>query len=270
MKSVAIIGAHENSLVLKDTIASVEHYLTKEILLVVDGINGSQFEDNDRILKGFPHGRPQAPYRNVCLGLMEAWNKWGDVPDWYCYVEYDCLFGSHEIRNHLGKAKEMDFWILGNDFRKEKNRIPILDHFFKSKLNPCYFLGCCVFYNSKFIRALAKDNFFERFLYFTNFYDGPIIMVDNNGKKQLVYDISEFLYPTMAVAYGGKISELACWKEGSWTGNAEFYPMRFRPDLDEKDSFKNACVMHPLKNIESPLRQYHRNKRLLDTSSFVG
>lgn len=264
MSICVILNAHENSPVLHDTIDSINHYLTKDILLIVDGLSWNQFEKfNFPVFKlcGFPHGKPSAPYRNVALGLSKAWNIWGDSKKWYCYLEYDCLVASKEIENHLNLAYDNNFWLLGNDLRTEEKRIPYIEMFLKCSPSLKYFLGCCLFFNSNFMKVL-NDNFFEKFLNFTNFYQQEIKFVDYKGKNHILYDLSEFLYPTLACYYGGQIKELCCWKEPNWTGNYEYYPMRFRPDLTIQDPYLNACVLHPLKDFENPIRKYHRSKRL--------
>lgn len=268
MEIAVILNAHENSPVFKDTLESIRHYWTNNVLVVVDGKNWSQFRD-DPIpalkLEGFHHGKESSPYRNMCLGLFKAWEAWGGGVDWYAYLEYDCLVGSSETARHLYAANEMGFWILGNDYRAEKRSIPFLDRFEGTNLNLKYLLGCCLFFNKIFMNELARRDFFPRFLDFTNFHD-RIFFEDSSGKHSDVYDLSEFMYPTLAAHYGGKIGELACWLEPGWRGNHENYPMRFRPDLSE-NPFEHACVLHPLKDYDNQVRAYHRFKR---TRPFVG
>lgn len=269
MRIATIINAHENSPVFRDTLDSVIHYLTKDILVVSDGKNWDQFENSDLPalkLQGFYHGKDSAPYRNVCMGLMKAGEIWKDMADWYCYMEYDALVGPGSIREHLKMADDLGFWILGNDHRKDNRRIPFFDNFQKKKLGLHYLLGCCVFISRKFMEALQSDNFFGRFLDFTNFHHGSIDFVEEGKNPHPVYDISEFIYPTLAVHYGGKVGEMACWS-GGWRGNYEFYPMRFRPDLVESP-FPYACIMHPLKEHDNPVRAYHREKRTLGSLKF--
>jgi hypothetical protein len=265
MRIATVINAHENSPVFKDTLESVIHYLTDNVLVVVDGKGWDQFRNDDSMpalkLEGFYHGKESAPYRNMCLGLMKAWETWGSSVDWYCYMEYDALVGSGEIREHLKMADELGFWLLGNDHRTEEKTIPFLDNFQKEKLNLHYFLGCCLFFSLKFMETLDEKDFFRQFLNFTNFHCGSISLVDAGGKSHMVYDVSEFLYPTLAIHYGGSVGEIACWEGGGWRGNYEHYPMRFRPDLSE-NIFSRACVLHPLKDYENPVRKYHREKRI--------
>lgn len=266
MSIAAIINTHENSPVFQDTLDSVIHYLTSDVLVVADGFSWGQFEKLEipaHKISGFPHGKSSAPFRNVALGLSKAWETWGDSKKWYCYLEYDCLVGSSLIKEHLKKAEELDLWLIGNDLRQENKKLPFIEKFLNSPVSLNYFLGCCLFFNSNFLKTLSQNDFFEKFLSFTNFHNENIDLVDDKGKSHMVYDVSEFLYPTLAVHYGGKINELACWNESTsnWRGNFEFYTMRFRPDLSLNDPYMNSCIMHPLKKFENPVRQYHRGKR---------
>lgn len=268
MKIATIIHAHENSPVFKDTLDSILHYWTEDVIVVVDGKGWKQFSDDEipaLKLEGFYHGKGTMPFRNVALGLMKAWETWGSSVDWYCFLEYDCLVGSREVFNHLEEADKIGYWIVGNDHRTEDKKLPFLESVMKREFDVHYLLGCCMFYSLKFMERLASDDFFERFLKFTNFHTESINLIDSAGKPHMVYTLDEFMYPTLAVGYGGKIGEFACWreKEGLWTGNYEFYPMRFRPDLAEHP-YPNACVMHPLKDYENPVRRYHRDIRILD------
>lgn len=268
MSIAVVLNTHECSEVFRDTLESILTYLSNDVLVLVDGASWSKFENVEMpVLKlsGFHHGKPSDPYRNIALGLSRAWETWGSSKKWYCYIEYDCLVGSSEIKTHLEKAEELGYWLLGNDFRIENMRIPYIEGILKSPPNKfyCRLLGCCLFFNHKFMKILADNQFFENFLNYTNFHQEGINLVDELGKKHLIYDLSEFLYPTLAVHYGGEVKELACWKEmnNTWVGNYQFYPMRFRPDLSLQDPISNACVMHPIKEFENPVRQYHRGKR---------
>lgn len=265
-----VLNAHENSPVFKDTLESVIHYLTDKVLVVVDSKGWDQFSEDNYIkalkLEGFYHNKETMPFRNVALGLMKAWDVWGKTVDWYCLMEYDCLVGSSDVFKHLNEASKLGYWIVGNDHRVEDNRIPFIEDFLKKKLEVHYLLGCCMFHSSAFMESLVKDNFFERLLTFTNFRTETINVINSStGKQQMVYSLDEFLYPTLAVGYGGKVGEFACWSEDSfWTGNYEHYPMRFRPDLFEQP-FPHACIMHPLKEYNNPIRTYHREKRIVES-----
>src|SRR5208283_3754635 len=100
-----------------------------------------------------------------------------------------------------------DCWCIGNDYRLGDTRFPLLEAMLKIKLiRSHYLLGCCVFYKNVFIQKLSEVNFFEIFLYLTNDFSQGFF-----PNKQEVYDISEYLYPTLAVCYGGKVGQFASW-----------------------------------------------------------
>lgn len=260
-----VLNSHENSPTFKDTLESVRHYWTEDVLVVADAKGWQQFRDAElpaMKLEGFYHGRPSAPFRNVCLGLMKAWETWGEKPNWYCYMEYDCLVGSSQTKLHLAEADNLGMWVVGNDHRRDPRRLHFLERFEGGALELHYLLGCCVFLNSRFMLELASRNFFDRFLWFTNFNGDAPYLVSDKGKKEEAYDLSEFLYPTLAARYGGRVGELACWEGSKWRGNGIHYPMRFRPDLEE-GFYSDACVMHPLKSYKGHVRSAHRLKRQL-------
>lgn len=257
-----VLNAHENSPVFRDTLESVRHHWTDRVMVVVDAKNWRRFGDDTPAMKleGFYHGKGSAPYRNMCLGLMKAWETWKGGADWFCYMEYDCLVGSENTKLHLAEAAEKGIWLLGNDYRRDSRRIPFIERFEGEGIDLHYLLGCCLFFNGDFMSALDGRNFFERFLEFTNFETRDPFYLSPDGGTELVYDISEFLYPTLAVRYGGIVAELACWEGGFWRGGGDSYPMRFRPDLEESQ-YTEACVMHPVKSYENLARAYHRTKR---------
>jgi hypothetical protein len=266
-----VLNSHENSPVFRDTLDSVLCNWTDRVIVVVDAKNWGQFERERNIVKleGFYHAKESAPYRNVCLGLMKCWEVWSGSVDWVCYMEYDCLVGSAEIAVHLEAASRDGTWILGNDHRVDPRSIPFLERFKGRSMELHYLLGCCLFLSRDFMARLRSDNFFERFLQFTNFHINDPVLVSCSGREEKVYDISEFIYPTLACDYGGSVRELACWEDGRWRGSGDLYPMRFRPELHES-CFENACIMHPLKGLDDPARKFHRSRRNLDAGRSLG
>lgn len=260
MRIAVILSAHENSPTYRDTLESVKTHLSDDVVVLADGFGAGQFDGVD-LIEGFRHGKSSAPVRNVALGLMGAWERWGGVADWYCYIEYDCLVGSGEVREHLGMADERGYWMLGNDMRSVDRSMPFLDRLEGGRIPLRYLLGCCWFMSSAFMGELARRRFFTRLLEYTNFFDSETVLLeDASGKGLPAHDPSEFIYPSLAVHYGGTVEQLACW-DGGWSGNYHHYPMRFKPDLSESDPFRDACVMHPVKDPESPLRRFHGERR---------
>lgn len=263
MRVAVVLSAHENSPVYRDTLESVRRHLSEDVVVLVDGFAWREFdsEDVDKI-EGFRHGKSSAPVRNVALGMMGAWDRWGKSADWYCYMEYDCLVGSGEIKDHLRMADELGFWMLGNDLRKVDRSMPMLDRLMRSKVELYYLLGCCMFFSGGYMRILSEKDVFRRLLEQTNFFPSQMNIEDSSGKPLPAHDASEFIYPSLAVHYGGKIEQFACWEQDErWTGNFQHYPMRWRPDLWDKDPFMQACIMHPLKDYDNPIRTYHRQLR---------
>lgn len=264
MDIAVVLNTHENSPVFRDTLESVRHHWTNDILVLVDGVAWEQFKRVDLgvpCLEGFRHGKASAPYRNACLGLMKAWDRWGSSKGWYCYMEYDCLVGSDALGEDLRVADREGVWIAGNDHREDAGRMEFLDRFQRQRCSLHYLLGCCMFMSRDFMSALHGDSFFERFLNYTNFFPGDVFVQRPGGKREMAYDLSEFLYPSLAVMHGGRVGELACWEGSGWRGLGWRYPMRFRPDLEE-GNYEDACVMHPIKTI-GEIREYHRKKREL-------
>lgn len=263
MRVAVVLSAHENSPTYKDTLESVKKYLSEDVVVLVDGFGWRQFEkEKVEKIEGFRHGKSNAPVRNVALGMMGAWERWGSGADWYCYMEYDCLVGSREIKDHLRMADERGYWMVGNDMRRVERSMPMLDRLVGVKVDLYYLLGCCMFFSRDFMLRLSEKNIFRRLLEETNFFPSEMNVEDSSGKKLPVHDASEFIYPSLAAHYGGKIEQFACWnRDGSWTGNFHHYPMRYRPDLTSSDPFKQACIMHPLKEFDNPVRAHHRTLR---------
>lgn len=261
MEISVILNAHGDTPLVTDTIEAVHKWVGNNVLVVVDGAAKEWYEKVDlpaHKISGFWHNCPKSPYRNITLGLMEAVKKWPDS-DWYCYMEYDVLFTSDKIRHDLENIGE-DVWCVGNDSRhlSDKYDLPLIESIVNMKFNCTkYLLGCCIFHRGEFIRRLQEINFFEKFLYYTNdFSKGFFPNYDG-------YDLAEHLYPTLAHHMGGKVAHFANWnqREGKWEGSFKQYPMRWKPELDLHENFSEAVIMHPLKTVDHPIREYHRKKR---------
>ncbi len=260
MQIICVLNAHGEPELLLDTIDSIRTYLTKDIIVVIDGNNPTCLNGHvipAGIVQGFRHGAPKSPYRNTTLGLRAAYKNYPNA-DWYCYIEYDCLVASPQIKTDLlGLPKEV--WCIGNDYRLCSHiTLDFANIIVKSKLpSPEYLLGCCVFYKKPMMDALAKDDFFDRLLWYTNDFSKGYFPFYNG------YDIAEHLFPTLAVHYGGKVAGYARYDQvtNKWEGPANIYPMRWKPDIGLDDPYKEASILHPLKGMNNPVRTYHREKR---------
>lgn len=260
MELAFIINTHtDQTECIRDTIDSISTYATNNILVVVDGLAWNNYKDLQipaYKMEGFRHGCRKSPYKNVALGIKTASENWPDS-DWYCYCEYDVLFASDRFKYNLKKAEEMNVWMLGNDGHVDDKELSLISSMIKEKINNSYYLlGCCLFFHRKFINKLKEINFFERFLNITSgFSDG--YFPQYNG-----YDVSEHMYPSLCRHFGGNIGVFATWDQGKWHGASEYFPMRWRPEIDQSvDNCENASIIHPLKSFDNPIREYHRKKR---------
>ena len=258
MKLSVVVNCHENSLTLKDTLDSISCYLSKDILLVCDSYKKDEFKDIKNVYKidGLIHNYSKSPYKNVALGLFNAYQIWNKNVDWYCYIEPDCLISKNNILQDL---QQTDAWMCGNNLRSGKlsdknifidGKIAFIEKIINKTLddNFYYMLGCCVFFKNEFLEKLVQLDFFNKFIFFTNsLYSGNYI--NYRG-----YDISEHLYPTLCYNLGGKIKEFANFDNiNSPNGDYKKYYMRFRPELGLADFeiCKNSYIMHPLKSHDN-------------------
>lgn len=272
MNIATILHTHGQVETTYDTIDSIKKYMTNDVLLLIDGAGIHNFDQNKipvPYLTGFRHGFGRSPYRNIVLGLMHAANQWPDA-DWYCYMEYDCLVGSSAFKQDLLKAQENNVWIMGNDFREKQEdqgkrsvKMDLVEAMLGEKFKEIvYLLGAFLFYNKDFIKKLKEENFFEKFLYLTNDFQKGWFP---NYHGPAAWDLIEHLMPTLAEHWGGKVGQFAKWsdKTNSWvSGNFRRYPIRWQPQLFGNDESLQASLMHPLKDYNHPIREFHRNKRL--------
>ncbi len=261
MEITAIVNTHGNVKITKDTIDSILHYMTDQVRLVVDEAAWPQFEEEKfecHVLKALYHNFYKAPYKNVILGIATAVQNW-PKSNWYCYLEFDCLIGSSKFKKDLKMAEYNNIWCLGNDLRtKQTANLSFAERIVKAKFKEVfYLLGACLFMHNNFMKKALEHDFFSRFLHYTNDFK------DSYFPFYTDHDVVEHLLPTLAKHWGGEITQFAKWndKTGGWHGNYQHYPIRFRPDLYTEDEFVNAWIMHPLKEYNSEIREYHRRKR---------
>ncbi len=263
MKISTLVNAHGNTAIVADSIDAIKTWVSDDVLMIVDDAHWESWGKDVSLpvhkLQGLYHNYYRAPYRNLTCGLKSLVDLWNDC-DWYCYCEYDVLFTSDAFKQDLVELSD-DVWMVGNDARlNTPQRFPFLERILKTSLiNSHYLLGCCVFYKGDFLRKLRDDNFFDRFLMYTNdFSNGHF----PDCKEEDVWDFGEFLYPTLAGYYGGKIKGMAYWHQRleQWQGQFKKYPMRWKPELTWEDNSGYASIMHPLKE-NMDLRWFHKIKR---------
>jgi len=260
MKIATVLNAHAEPNTIIDTLESIFTYMTEDVIVVVDGAKWDDFKDVDipaTKMCGFRHGCKKAPYRNVALGLKSLTDTYLDA-DWYCYIEYDALVTSSRFKENLKMADEKGIWMLGNDGHVDDKDMPIIESLAGGNFKSIYYLiGCCQFFNKKFIDKLREINFFDRFLHLTNDFETGYF------PKYEGYDISEHMYPTLCRHFGGNIGVFATYDyvKEEWHGSSEYFPIRWKPDLDSESEFPNASIMHPLKDFDHPFRKEHRERR---------
>lgn len=260
MNISAVLNVHSKPDVVFDTIDSIQTYMTRDVLMIVDGASHA-FDDIAvpiPMIKGLYHNVAKSPFRNMALGLMSLADA-NPNSDWYCYVEYDCLVTSPRFMANLAKADELGVWMLGNDGHVDDMRMPLIDSLIGERLRGSYYLiGACQFFSKHFMKKLLEINFFERFL---NLSNG---LSDGLFPHYAGYDINEHMYPTLCRHFGGPIGVFATYDytKEKWHGSYEIFPIRWKPELDpETENFEKASIIHPVKNFNHPIREYHRRIR---------
>lgn len=260
MKIATILSVHNNPKLALDTLESILHYMTDDVLVLVDGAT-DEFDDVPlpvHKMKGFKHGLSKSPYRNVALGLKTIREMFPDH-DWYCYMEYDCLVTSLRFKYNLEMADDRDIWMLGADGHVDDKAIPIVESMLGKPFRSSYYLlGACQFFSKWFMQHLDDFKFFERFLAATN------DMTEGFMPGYHGYDVSEHLYPSLCREFGGNIGVFSTWEAGEekWHGGYKVFPIRWKPDLDpETENWEEASIMHPIKDYDHPIRKHHRKVR---------
>jgi len=259
MEITTVVNAHSSPNILLDTLDSILTYVGEKILVITDSNNKELNATPLPVprIEGFYHNSHRAPYRNVALGLWKAYEMAPDS-DWFCYTEYDCLFANSNFKKSLLLADKNDVWVLGNNSRKDDCQLPLIEAIIKEKIKVHYYvLGCCVFLCKEFMDRLNEINFFERLINTTQHF------TEGFFPHYTGYDLSEHLYPTLAVQFGGDVASFANWDLATrtWTGNFRQFPIRWKPELRIEENFKEASILHPLKTYDHPIREYHRERR---------
>jgi hypothetical protein len=263
MKITAILNAYDVPVTL-DTLDSIRYHMTDQVLVLVDGVAWNSFKNVElpaHKLKGLNHGWFKAPYRNIMLSLLTAYRNF-PTTDWYCYLEHDCLITSSNFKKDLIEAERDNIWCLGSDFRRNqelKVDLSYLEKIIKDKLEEyVYLLGSCIFYHRNFIKLAVENEFFDKFLFYTNEFKNGFFPF------YTAWDLTEHVLPSIVKYYGGEILQLSVYNEDfkKWAGNYRRYPIRYRPDIEyEPELFLQASIIHPIKRYTDPIRDFYRARR---------
>jgi hypothetical protein len=283
MKIASVVLTHNNVRLTTDTVQSIETWVGDHVLVVVDEVGWSKFQNakisKAKVVKGFLHAHNRSPYRNYALGLKTLYETWPDC-DWYLYSECDCLFTSNKFQADLAKAASKNAWCVGFDLRQYKFGFPLLEKILaQGPINQSYYLlGCCQFHHHVFVDKLYKLGFFERFLEETKSFEKGYF------PDYTRWAFEEELWPTLAAHLGGKVYELCCWKGGEgrkhqdikedphmlyagsehdqWRGHYKVYPVRNAPELAPEEVRPETSIAHPIKTALDPIRRLQRKKLL--------
>ena len=289
MKISSVVLTHDYPQLTKDTMNSIKEFVGNQVIALVDEAGWKKFENFEGAEKGFYHAHKRSPYRNYVLGMKKLYERWPNS-DWYLYTEYDCVFVSDKFKEELKAAEERNAWLVGVDLRRFPFEFPKLFEIINmpSPKHSYYFLGCCHFHKGDFIRKLANLNFFDKFLDETKNYEKGKFPEYNR------WAFEEELWPTLATALGGNLYELSCWKYGdrqehqspqstdtksfyagndhdAWRGKFKKYPIRNSPEIKLDEIYQEASIVHPLKEVGSPVRRELaiRRKSLLKRKLFI-
>lgn len=258
MKIATTILVHNSPDIVQDTIESVKTWITKDILVIVDEASWGIFQNLNfgvPMDKGYRHAFNRSPYRNYTLAIRKLYEMYPNN-DWYCFLEYDCLVVSDFYKKHLNNA-----WVIGNDHRVKSFDFPHLKSIVDLDYQEAhYFLGCTHFLHHDFIVQLAEINAFKKIEEQTKAYDNGYFP----GYTRHAFE--EELFPTMAVALGGKIKEMACWTGLAETGNIPGWRgdpsimARFKPAITPDEILPSTSILHPVKDL-GVIRRHYKEAR---------
>lgn len=251
MKIATILNTHDYLDLTFDTLESISTYVSDDILVVVNG-KANDFKLPYYKLQGYSQKNARAPFRNVALSLMYAYDLYPNS-DWFCYMEWDGVFASSAFKETLKSAEEQNVWMMGTNGRIDCADLSLIEAAIGEQFKSVYYmLGAVLFFHSNYMKKLKEIDFFNKFLQLCNGFSNEI-------PKYHGYDISEHMYPTMARHFGGNLGVFSTYEEGTWHGDYKSFPVRWKPDIEEID-LKCANFVHPLKTM-GEIRQQLSEKR---------
>jgi hypothetical protein len=273
-------------MVINDTLESIRKYMTKDVVVLMDGWSDIERHINGRVISGLCQGCRGGSHPNRMFGLSNLLECYPDA-DWYCWFEYDALVASSDFKEDLHKASDDD-WVLGFCVASIPFDLPVLPVIFKREIKSLtYALGAVSFFRGDFIRQLDRDNMFEWVNNSMTVFQGATQGVGVQKLPGVVlakelYDFGEYVMGTLAAGYGKNIASLSHWNmlqynkqlwrcngiqdyvalERYWYGNHEKYPIRWKPALTQAENVIGiSSILHPLKQYDDPIRQFYREQR---------
>jgi len=257
MQIASILNVHNNPELVRDTIDAQRVWVTDRILLIVDAKGWEMFQDfthPDTVIKrGVHHGAPRSPYKNVGIGLLEAYRLWPDS-DWFCYSEFDTLFISDSFKEDLERASKSTAIFLGH-YPKLKHGGE--DHWLVRELmekeygEPACWksIGCLMFYSKFCMQQFVETNFITRMLDRTSSYQGSHL------PDFYDYAVEEIIFPSAASLFGD-VKALA-----GYGAPPDRYLIKYGYDLHQAEVRDEASVLHPIKDYNHPIRLHFREAR---------
>lgn len=256
MEIATIINVHKNPESARDIIDSVRVWTTNKILLIVDKVGWRYFEKfnhPDTVVRcGVVHNARRSPYKNMAIGLKEAYKLWPKV-DWYNYFEYDALYLNdnfkkdlqlHQIKgtsavgfNHVIKYGSNDHWIVKKILGESHNQ-----QIFCNKL-----LGAVTFYSNHAISKLSNLCFFDELLELTKDYHRGYLPSFNE------YAVEEIVFPSAASIFGpvGNLN----------INRTPRYKVNFAPEVRPNEITGEISIIHPIKEADGVIHKHYRKVR---------
>lgn len=254
MKIATVLMAHDYPLTVKDTLNGIIRNVGDKIILHVDALGWDKFKNEDFYPAHLSKGVERSIYRNSVLGIQRAFEMYPKA-DWYCWTEYDCLFISPNFKEDLAVTKA---WCLGIHYRDRPFKAHLLSDMIKRKIKKQFmFIGACMFLHHDFVSELNKIDFFNQFLAVAKNFS------HRNFPNKNCIAFEEALWPTLAVAMGGKLKELAVHRkslENGYRGKGKRYIIRFNPVVKLKEINEQTSIIHPIKSYDHPIREKLRNE----------
>jgi hypothetical protein len=266
MQLATIICVHTDPELARDTIDSVRAWVTRKILLIVDKAGWHHYQGfkhpDTEVMCGLYHKARKSPYKNMAVGLREAYGIWPDV-DWYHWLEYDAVYLNDYFRYDLDRCRESA--CVGFD---PVGKFASNDHWLVKEILDdsnieCYkMLGAVTYFSHKCVSSLINFGFFDELLKRTETYKG------DQFPRFGDYAVEEILYPSAASAFGpvSDIREPSSILIQQNIGRPNMlthrYAVRYGEPIAINEITTETSIVHPTKTM-CKIRQHHQKNRSL-------